>query len=110
MGEAAKVAWEELLQRPKRASGRMSIRTRTSLKSAVRKRRRISSRFPQRARRNHSLSGVGTYVLRDSLHHGLHMLRKTTSAASVACLCESRLGHGAGVLFIVVMRLDPERG
>ena len=103
------MAWEELLQRPNAHREDVDPDPNVPEVGSSQEKAHLLT-IPQRARRNHSLSGVGTYVLRDSLHHGLHMLRKTTSAASVACLCESRLGHGAGVLFIVVMRLDPERG
>ena len=86
-GGGCKLAWEELLQRPNAHREDVDPDPNVPEVGSSQEKAHLLT-IPQRARRNHSLSGVGTYVLRDSLHHGLHMLRKTTSAASVACLCE----------------------
>jgi hypothetical protein len=71
-GGGCKLAWEELLQRPNAHRKDVDADPNVPEVSSSQEEAHLLS-IPQRARRNHSLSSVGTYVLCDSLHHGLHI-------------------------------------
>ena len=71
-GGGCKLAWEELLQRPNAHREDVDPDPNVPEVGSSQEKAHLLT-IPQRARRNHSLSGVGTYVLRDSLHHGLHI-------------------------------------